>query len=253
MEKLKYSFQLLVSALAWATMGVLAFILFWGDFIVWLLTFWWDKRLFWLHRYSIFWAMFHVHINPFWRIKFEGKEHLDKNKVYVIVSNHQSAFDIALLYRLNTHFKWVSKRELVRVPVIGWNLLLNKYILIDRKNAFSSKKLLLDGGKNLNMGCSVLIFPEGTRTPDGKVRRFKEGAFQLAKQAQVAILPIVIEGSKDVLPKPGIIKLVQTFTIKVLPEISYESFKDTDVAELTKNVNKLILDTHAVMEPKWYK
>lgn len=253
MEKLKYSFQLLVSALAWAVMGVLAFILFWGDFIVWLLTFWWDKRLFWLHRYSIFWAMFHVHLNPFWRIKFEGRENINKDKVYVIVSNHQSAFDIALLYRINTHFKWVAKRELIRVPVIGWNLLLNKYILIDRKNAFSSKKLLHEGCENLKTGSSVLIFPEGTRTPDGRVRRFKEGAFLLAKQAQVSILPLVIEGSKDVLPKPGIINLVQTFTIKVLPEIPYESFKDTDVAELTKNVNKLILDTHATMEPKWYR
>ena len=253
MEKLKYSFQLLVSALAWAVMGVLAFILFWGDFIVWLLTFWWDKRLFWLHRYSIFWAMFHVHLNPFWRIKFEGRENINKDKVYVIVSNHQSAFDIALLYRINTHFKWVAKRELIRVPVIGWNLLLNKYILIDRKNAFSSKKLLHEGCENLKTGSSVLIFPEGTRTPDGRVRRFKEGAFLLAKQAQVSILPLVIEGSKDVLPKPGIINLVQTFTIKVLPEIPYESFKDTDVAELTKNINKLIQDAHAQMEPKWYK
>jgi len=252
MEKLKYSFQLLSSVLMWVVMGFLAFVLFWGDFIVWLLTFWWDKRLFWLHRYSIFWAMFHIHINPFWRIKFVGKENLDKKKVYVIVSNHQSAFDIALLYRINTHFKWVSKRELVKVPVIGWNLLLNKYILIDRKNAFSSKKLLFEGCKNLKMGSSVLVFPEGTRTPDGKVRRFKEGAFLLAQQAQVSILPIVIEGSKDVLPKPGIIKLVQSFTIKVLPEIPYDSFKDMDVAALTKNVNKLILDTHMAMSPKWY-
>ncbi|HPI44772.1 MAG TPA: 1-acylglycerol-3-phosphate O-acyltransferase, partial [Tenuifilaceae bacterium] len=240
MEKLKYSLQLLGSAFVWIVMGVLAFILFFGDFTVWLLTFWWDKRLFWLHRYSIFWAMFHVHLNPFWRIKFESKENIVKDKVYVIVSNHQSAFDIALLYRINIHFKWVAKRELVRVPVIGWNLLLNKYILIDRKNAFSSKKLLHEGGKNLKMGSSVLIFPEGTRTPDGRVKRFKEGAFLLAKQAQVSILPLVIEGSKDVLPKPGVISLIQTFTIRVLPEIPYESFKDTDVAELTKDVNKLI-------------
>ncbi|HOZ14809.1 MAG TPA: 1-acylglycerol-3-phosphate O-acyltransferase [Tenuifilaceae bacterium] len=253
MEKLKYSLQLLGSAFVWIVMGVLAFILFFGDFTVWLLTFWWDKRLFWLHRYSIFWAMFHVHLNPFWRIKFESKENIVKDKVYVIVSNHQSAFDIALLYRINIHFKWVAKRELVRVPVIGWNLLLNKYILIDRKNAFSSKKLLHEGGKNLKMGSSVLIFPEGTRTPDGRVKRFKEGAFLLAKQAQVSILPLVIEGSKDVLPKPGVISLIQTFTIRVLPEIPYESFKDTDVAELTKDVNKLIRDTHSQMEPKWYK
>lgn len=253
MEKLKYSVQLLVSILVWIIVGTLAFILFWGDFAVWLLTFWWDKKLWLLHRYSIFWAMFHIHINPFWRIRFEGKENIDKKKVYVIVSNHQSAFDIALLYRINTHFKWVSKRELVKVPVIGWNLLLNKYILIDRKNAFSSKKLIQEGLKNIKMGSSILIFPEGTRTPDGKVKRFKEGAFLLAQQAQVPILPLTIEGSKGVLPKPGIVNLFQTFTIKVLPEIPYESFKDNSASELTKQVNRLIEETHRGMAPEWYR
>ncbi len=197
--------------------------------------------------------MSYIWINPFWRIRFEGKDNLDRRKTYVIVSNHQSSFDIALLYRINTHFKWVSKRELVKVPVIGWNLLLNKHILIDRQNAFSSKKLLLEGCKNLGMRNSVLVFPEGTRTPDGRVRRFKEGAFLLAQQAKVPILPLVIEGSKDVLPKPGIISLKQTFTIRVLPEIPYDSFKDMSAADLTKRINTLITDTHMAMAPKWYR
>ncbi|MGE0078661.1 MAG: lysophospholipid acyltransferase family protein [Bacteroidales bacterium] len=252
MKKLKYSLQLLVSICVWVFIAVSAFLLFFIDLAVWILTFWWDKRLWYLHRYSILWAMFYIWLNPFWRIRFEGKENIDKNRVYVIVSNHQSAFDIALLYRINMHFKWVSKRELIKVPVIGWNLLLNRHILIDRKNVFSSKKLLDEGLKNLRMGSSVFIFPEGTRTPDGRVKRFKEGAFLLAQQAGVPILPLVINGSKDVFPRPGIFNLVQTFTIKVLPEIPYESFKDTNITELTKTVNKLVEETHGALAPKWY-
>jgi 1-acyl-sn-glycerol-3-phosphate acyltransferase len=84
--------------------------------------------------------MFYIWINPGWKVKVLGLEKIDKNKAYVIVSNHQSAFDIVLLYRLYTHFKWVAKRELAKVPVIGWNLLLNDSILIDRASAVSTKK-----------------------------------------------------------------------------------------------------------------
>lgn len=252
MKKLKYVLQLMVSIIVWVIMAILSLLLFVFDFLIWLFTFWWDKRLWLLHRYSTLWAMTYIYINPFWRIRFEGRENVTPGKVYVIISNHQSAFDIVLLYRLFMHFKWVAKRELIKVPVIGWNLLLNKYILIDRKNAFSSKKLLKEGLKNLAMGSSVLIFPEGTRSPDGKVKRFKEGAFLLAQQAKVSVLPVVIDGSKEVLPSPGIVNLKQTFTIKILPEIPYESFKDINTGEFTKSVNKLIEGAHRKLKPSRY-
>lgn len=253
MDKLKYSLQLLGSAIVWLFLVVSALLLFLGDFAVWLFTFWWDKRLWYLHRYSIFWAMFYIWINPFWRIKFEGKQNISNGKVYVIVSNHQSAFDIVLLYRLYMHFKWVAKRELIKVPAIGWNLLLNKHILIDRKNPFSSKKMLTEGLRNLRMGNSLLIFPEGTRSPDGKVKRFKEGAFIVAQQAQAPILPVIIDGSRDVLPRAGVVNLIQKFTIRVLPEIPYNSFKDWSSSELCKKVNKLIEENHRSISPNRYK
>lgn len=252
MEGAKHILMLIVSIFLWLFVAITAFLLFLIDFVVWLLTFWWDRRLILLHKYSSVWAMFYICINPGWRIKVSGLEKIDKSKSYVIVCNHQSAFDIMLLYRLFTHFKWVAKKELAKVPVIGWNLILNNSILIDRASAVSTKKMISQGLKHLKGGSSVLIFPEGTRTKDGQVKRFKEGAFLLAKQANSPILPIVIEGSKDIFPKPGIVKLRQDLTLKVLDPVKVEEVLSTSVPDLTKRLNQLIMEEHKKLAPEKY-
>ena len=138
--------------------------------------------------------MFYIWINPGWRIKVSGLEKIDKSKSYVIVCNHQSAFDIVLLYRLFTHFKWVAKKELAKVPVIGWNLILNNSILIDRASAVSTKKMISQGLKHLKGGSSVLIFPEGTRTKDGQVKRYL-GTIGGVHQQNVALVEMC--GQRD--------------------------------------------------------
>jgi len=242
----------LASIFLWFFVAITAFLLFLVDFAVWLLTFWWDRRLKLLHKYLSVSAMFYIWINPGWRIKVSGLEKIDKCKAYVIVCNHQSAFDILLLYKLFTHFKWVAKKELAKVPVIGWNLILNNSILIDRASAVSTKKMIAQGLKHLGMGSSVLIFPEGTRTKDGQVKRFKEGAFLLAKQANAPILPVVIEGSKDIFPKPGIIKLCQNLTLKVLNPIDAKEVQSTSVPDMTKHLNQIIMEEHKTLAPEKY-
>ncbi|HQG72784.1 lysophospholipid acyltransferase family protein [Tenuifilum sp.] len=252
MKGAKHILMLIVSIFLWLFVAITAFLLFLIDFVVWLLTFWWDRRLKLLHKYSSVWAMFYIWINPGWRIKVSGLEKIDKSKSYVIVCNHQSAFDIVLLYRLFTHFKWVAKKELAKVPVIGWNLILNNSILIDRASAVSTKKMISQGLKHLKGGSSVLIFPEGTRTKDGQVKRFKEGAFLLAKQANSPILPVVIEGSKDIFPKPGIVKLRQNLTLKVLDPVEVEEVLSTSVPDLTKRLNQLIMEEHKKLAPEKY-
>jgi 1-acyl-sn-glycerol-3-phosphate acyltransferase len=252
MKGAKLILMLIVSIFLWLFVAITAFLLFLVDLVVWLLTFWWDRRLKLLQKYSSVWAMFYIWINPGWRINALGLEKIDKSKSYVIVSNHQSAFDIVLLYRLYTHFKWVAKKELAKVPVIGWNLILNNSILIDRASTVSTKKMIAQGLKHLKGGSSVLIFPEGTRTKDGQVKRFKEGAFLLAKQANAPILPVVIEGSKDIFPKPGIIKLRQNITLKVLDPIDAEEVQSTSVTDMTKRLNQLIMEEHKTLAPEKY-
>lgn len=197
--------------------------------------------------------MLYIWLNPLWRINMVGKENIRKNQPYVIVSNHQSALDILVLYRLFTHFKWVAKKELFRVPVVGWNLWLNRYITVDRKNPKDALRMIQQGLAHLRMGSSVLLFAEGTRTLDGKVKRFKEGAFLLAKKANVPILPVVIDGTLEALPKNGFtISGKHSFKIHILPEISTDILTQMEPAELAKFVNQIIEDKHREIAPKYY-
>lgn len=252
-KKGKGPLTLVVNALVWLIVALSCFFFFAIDLIIWLLTFWWDKRLWLLHRYSCVWAMSYFWLNPFWRISIEGQENISDSRPCVIISNHQSAFDIALLYRIFRHFKWVAKRELLKVPFIGWNLLLNRHILVDRESKQSGAAMMKKGMMHLKQGSSVFIFPEGTRSPDGRVKRFKEGAFVLAKRAGVPIVPIVIDGSFHVLSRGGLIKLKQNFVIRILPEIPVESVVDKEPDALALEANRLVVECHRGLAPELYE
>lgn len=252
MKSLSALSKYIISTLLWIFVAITAILFFIVDLVVWLFTFWWDKKLRFVHLYSTYWAMFYIRINPGWQVRMEGLEKIDKETAYVIVTNHQSAFDIILLYGLYTHFKWVAKKELAKVPVIGWNLILNRCILLDRASQASAKKMIANGLRNLKMGNSLLIFPEGTRSKDGQVKRFKEGAFLLAQQAKVPILPVVIEGSKDIFPSPAVINLRQKLQIKVLDPIPVDQVLSTSLADLTNQINSLIAEEHRKMAPNKY-
>jgi 1-acyl-sn-glycerol-3-phosphate acyltransferase len=239
--------------IVWLLIGISAFLFFLLDAVVWLLSFWWDKRLWLLHRYSIVWAMFYIWINPFWKIDIAGEKNIRKGQPYIIISNHQSAMDIVLLYRLRMHFKWVAKREIFKIPVIGWNLWLNRHIAIDRTSVKGALKMIKQAQEHLKQGNSVLIFPEGTRSTDGKIKRFKDGAFVLAKKANYPILPVVIEGTMEVLPKEGYtIKGKQTLKMRILPEVAPENFQNMDVVELTQTLHNQLSEAHAQLAPQHY-
>jgi 1-acyl-sn-glycerol-3-phosphate acyltransferase len=249
----KFITTYLVMPLVWLAVVLTCAIFFIGDAVVWLLTFWWDRRLLILQRYSIVWALSYIWVNPFWKINFSGKENVRKGQPYIIVSNHQSAFDIVLLYRLWMHFKWVAKRELFRIPFIGWNLWLNRHIVIDRASVSGAKRMILEAHKHLSEGTSVLIFPEGTRSVDGAIKRFKDGAFALAKKANLPILPVVINGSREVFPKNGyVLKGAQTFTMQILPEIDPQSFVEKSIDDLGMEVQELMTSVHKKIAPEYY-
>jgi 1-acyl-sn-glycerol-3-phosphate acyltransferase len=130
------------------------------------------------------------------------------------MANHQGAFDIfALLAYLPVNFKWLAKEELFRIPILGWAMGSAGYISIDRSDKRKALQSLKEAVARIRGGDSVLIFPEGTRSPDGKIHPFKKGGFTLAIKAGVPILPISISGSREVLPrdslrvKPGKIEI----------------------------------------------
>ena len=124
---------------------------------------------------------------PFWRQRVIGRELIDRKKSYVIVINHNTVIDIPALYYIPLNFRWVSKREVFKTPFFGQFLLLHGDICIDRGHAAEAlEQLVRDGKKWISRGASVAIFPEGTRSKDGEIHRFKAGAFTLAKEAGAA-------------------------------------------------------------------
>ncbi len=211
--------------------------------LCWVLTLPFDRRKVILHRLTCFWASLYTWLNPAWPVKVVGREKIDPNETYVMVANHQSLLDIFVLFRLFRHFKWVSKVENFRIPFIGWNMSLNDYIRLKRGDRSSVAVMLRTCRENLAAGNSIMMFPEGTRSPTGKLREFKPGAFNLAKDAKRPLLPIVVHGTASALPKRGVILQGRhRITIEVLDPIAYPTFAEEEAEDLMQRVRELIGD-----------
>jgi 1-acyl-sn-glycerol-3-phosphate acyltransferase len=157
-----------------------------------------------------------------------------------MVANHQSFLDILILFRLFRHFKWVSKAEMFRIPAIGWNMVLNRYVKLRRGSPESIARMMAACEAHLAEGSSVMIFPEGTRSEDGRLRSFKHGAFTLARSAEVPLLPIVVEGTAHALPKHGfVLRGRHAIRIRVLDEIPVEQVLAGTTEELTASTRAL--------------
>lgn len=210
-------------------------------FTTWLATILLDKNLFALQQISCFWASLYTWLNPFWSVKIVDKHKIDRKKVYVMISNHQSLVDILSIYRLFTHFKWVSKIENAKAPFAGWNMRLNRHVLFDRKSKSGIVKMIYDCIARIKDGSSIMIFPEGTRSKDGNIQRFKEGAFRVALETKSPILPMVLDGSANALPKNEyILRNKSKIIVKILDEVPYETFKDLNEKELATQMHDLI-------------
>jgi 1-acyl-sn-glycerol-3-phosphate acyltransferase len=210
----------ILSLLVWFYFAVSSLIFFPIALVIFLFTALFDKQRRLLHKFTNFWASTYVWVNPLWNIEFEAKEKLQKDQTFVYVSNHQSLLDVILVHNLFVHFKWVAKDSLFKIPFVGWNLSLNDYVRLSRKDPKSHFKFLNQGGKHLDRGSSLFIFPEGTRSLDGEIHEFKDGAFLLAKKARVGVQPIVIDGAFQAVPKKGfIMNKIQTIKIRILDPI----------------------------------
>ncbi|HYL74521.1 MAG TPA: lysophospholipid acyltransferase family protein [Bryobacteraceae bacterium] len=181
-------------------------------------------------------------INP-WRIQISGSENLKVNQVYVIVSNHQSLADIPVISHLLLDTKWLAKAELFRLPVVGWMLRMAGDVPIERSDRRNSAKALLRCARYLRGRCSVVFFPEGTRSLDGQVLPFNEGPFQLAIREQVRILPLVVEGSGAALPRNSwIFGRTQNVYLRILEAVSVEGWNIKQSAALRDAVRQKIVD-----------
>lgn len=212
-----------------------------GALTIWLLTVWWDKRLVILQQYTCFWGSFYTWIMPLWRIKIDGRKNIRRGAKYVVVSNHQSQLDILINFRLFFHYKIVSKTEMFKVPFMGWNMTLNRYIMLKRGDKESIAEMMDNCERTLAEGSSVLLYPEGTRSKDGKIQPFKTGAFSLAKKMKVPILPVIINGTGAALPKYTMeTSKISHIHERVLEEIPYESFAHLPAAKVAEMVHDIM-------------
>lgn len=193
----------LFSILYWTFFALSLPLWFVPQLVLFLLTLPFDRRRLVIHLYACLWGVSYVWLNPIWRLSVAGRDKLPWRGPAVIVANHLSLLDILVLYGLFRPFKWVSKAEIFRIPFIGWNMKLNGYVGLRRGDRESIKRMMAECRAHLAAGAPLLIFPEGTRSPDGRLQEFRDGAFKLACEAGCPVIPVVISGTYDALPKHG--------------------------------------------------
>lgn len=182
-------------------------------------------------------------INPAWHVAISGSELSDPRRPYVVVSNHQSLADIPVISCLPWEMKWVAKSELFRIPIVGWMMRLAGDIEVDRDDPKSRTKVLLNVRRYLQKNCSVMFFPEGTRSRGGNVLPFNQGAFLLAIKEQVPVLPIVVDGTQNALPKASWrFGRADHIRVKVLPPIETTGMSTKEADRLSTEVREMIVE-----------
>ncbi len=189
---------------------------------------------------GVIWARMNTYLTPVF-VKVVGRENIDKKQSYIIVSNHQSSYDIFVLYGwLGIDIKWIMKRELKKIPALGIAAGKVGHIYIDRSKR-EAALTLLDAAKSKAVdGTSLVFFPEGTRSKDGKVGSFQKGAFKMAIDLGLPILPITIMGTKDILPSgtmdlfPGRVKMI------IHKPVDVAGYSYTNIRQLMGRVREII-------------
>lgn len=189
------------NAFYWPYLIASCAILFVPALALFVLTFWWDPKRSWLRRYTTHWGAHYLTWAPFAGVRVSGREQLRGVTGCVYVVNHQSMCDILAVYGTYLDLAWVSKVENFYAPFLGWNMWLNGYVALRRGNLGSIRRMLRTSEKMLRSGQALCVFPEGTRSPDGQLIPFYRGAFWLAARAGVPIVPLVIDGTQEVIAK----------------------------------------------------
>lgn len=222
----------LASGLFWSFVVVSSLLLLPVAVLLWALAAPFGRRRVLLHRFTCAWASLYTWLNPLWPVTVRGREHVARGATYVMVANHLSLLDILVLFRLFRHFTWVSKAENFRVPVIGWNMRLNAYIPLRRGDRDSAAAMMATAEADLRDGTSVMVFPEGTRSRDGRLRPFKPGAFELAVRTGLPVLPIVVAGTGTALPARGwVLRGRHPITLTVLPAIPPDGLSAAELSD----------------------
>lgn len=231
----------------WSWFALTSAVYFFGALALWLITLPFDRNGRLLHLYSCFWATSYIYVNLGWSFRVQHRDRLPWRGPAVLVSNHQSAGDVLVLFGLYRPYKWVSRASTFKAPFLGWNMSLNRYVRLVRGDKESIGRMMTACESWLDRGVPILMFPEGTRSPDGEIKDFKDGAFRLSISKGCPVIPIVLEGSGATLPKNALdVKPRGRLRVHILEPIQPGSFNG-DVAALRDQVRKTMVEELAAM------
>ncbi len=176
------------------------------------------------------------------RVRVQGLENLAGDRPRVFLSNHQGAFDIPVLQGyIPVQFRWVSKKSLFRIPVVGWSMTLAGYIAVERENTKKALRDLLRAAEKIKNGTSVVVFPEGTRSTTGRLLPFKKGAFILARRSGADIVPLAVSGTKDIMKKGSLMIAPAEATISIGRPFPTEGRTEDELMQMTlEEITKLL-------------
>jgi 1-acyl-sn-glycerol-3-phosphate acyltransferase len=179
-------------------------------------------------------AVVAARLNPFWDFRVVDDVHPDPRRPYVFVANHQSNADPFLVAMVPWEMKWLSKKSIFDIPLLGWMMRVAGDVEVDRGNKESARRAMMQMRERLDRKLSVIIFPQGTRSPDGTVGSFREGAFRLAIEAGVDVVPLAVAGTAESLPKGSIAFRKTSATVTVLPPVSTQGLTVEDALRLAE-------------------
>ncbi len=161
----------------------------------------WDPQLKLAHRLASIWGRSLVTIAPGTRVRMTGREKIPTHRPVIFMANHQSYVDVPALFFVPAQFKWVADVDLFRIPVFGWAMAMAGYIPVRRGDGRDGVRALQKAERLIKQGISVFIFPEGTRSHTGVLGRFQSGGFRLAAKTGAPIIPVVVSGTRQLLPR----------------------------------------------------
>lgn len=209
-----------------------------GSFVI--ITSLFDRRGKVIHHYARLWGKIALLANRV-KVRVEGIEHLKGEGPYIFMSNHQGSYDIfALLGHLPFQFRWLAKKELFSIPFFGWVMAAAGYVSIDREGTRKTVEAMNEAARKIREGMSLLIFPEGSRSPDGSIQPFKKGGFTLAIKSKVPIIPISISGSREVMPKEKFTSAPGEIRIRIDHPIEIQNYSMKDRESLMEKVSQTI-------------
>jgi 1-acyl-sn-glycerol-3-phosphate acyltransferase len=180
-------------------------------------------------------------LNPLWRFRYGGRMPANPRRPFVVVSNHESFADILLISHLPWEMKWLSKAELFRIPVMGWMMWLVGDVPVKRGFGPSALEAMERCRRILQQRISVMIFPEGTRSRTSELLPFKDGAFRLAIEAGVPVLPLAVSGTRDALPKHDWRFGRSVAEVRVLEPVETAGLTLADIPALKAQVREMIV------------